>query len=253
MENNYEYKEINTKLIISDQTYQRPVDLVRVAKIIKAFDPNRVNPPKLSYRDGRYYVYDGGHTISVLKTRNGGRDLSIMCKVTYGLTRDDEAIQFEEQNGIARAVSSLHKLRSMFYRGEETVVPMVRIAEAHGFLVDFNKGSIRNRIIAVRALLKIFERIGPAAYNELLSILRATWDGSPESLCKEILEGLAIFLAQYTGQYNHVLLIKKLRAVSPIEIIRDGNLSRSNGSKKYAQQIVNIYNKSVKNRLPDVH
>lgn len=29
-------------------------------------------------------------------------------------------------------------------------------------------------------------------------------------------------------------------------------MSRSNGSKKYAQQIVNIYSKNMKNRLPDV-
>ena len=133
MECNFEYREINTEQIISDQTYQRPVDLVRVARIVKAFDPNLANPPKLSFRDGRYYVYDGGHTIMARKERNGGRDLSILCKVTYGLTRIDEAILFEEQNGISRAVEANYRLRSMFNRGEESVVQMVRIAESHGF------------------------------------------------------------------------------------------------------------------------
>ena len=52
MEENFEFKWINTKLILSDQGYQRPVDPVRVALIVKNFDRNLVNPPKLSFRDG---------------------------------------------------------------------------------------------------------------------------------------------------------------------------------------------------------
>ena len=252
MEHDYEFMEVNTRLIISDQTYQRPVDTLRVSQIVKAFDPDHVNPPKLSFRDGRYYIYDGGHTLAVLKARNGGRDLPVLCKVTFGLTRYDEAILFEEQNGIARAVEGVYKLRSMFNRGEESVVRMVRLAEAHGFIVDFNKAGIRNRIVAASSLLRMYKRLGATAYGELLSILREVWDGSPESLRKEIIEGLAIFLSQYAGQYNLALLVKKLRAVAPIEIIREGQVSRSTGSWKYAQQIVNIYNKGVKNRLPDV-
>jgi hypothetical protein len=252
MENAYEFREINTKFIFSDQTYQRPIDPVRVTKIIRAFDPNLVNPPKLSFRDGRYYVYDGGHTISVLKIRNGGRDLPVLCKVTYGLTRNDEAILFEEQNGDSRAVEVHHKLRSMLYRGDESVVRMVRIAELHGFMVTFNKGAFRDHIVAVSALMKIFTELGPVRYSEFLSVLRAAWDGSQESLRREILEGLAIFLTQYDGQFNRALLIKKLRVVSPIDIYRDGQVSRSRGSRKFAQQIVNIYNTGMKNRLGDV-
>jgi len=253
LEENFEFKWINTKLILSDQSYQRPVDPVRVAQIVKNFDRNLVNPPKLSFRDGRYYVYDGGHTIAALKAKNGGRDLTLMCKVTYGLTRQDEAMLFEEQNGLARAIEVNYKLRSQFNRGEESVMSMVRIAESHGFLVDFAKGTMRNRIIAVGTLLRVYKRLGASGYSILLSILRDAWDGTPDSTKKEIIEGLAIFLDQYGGQYSRVTLVKKLRAVSPIEIIREGKLSRASGSKKYAQQIVYIYNKKqTVNRLEDV-
>ena len=86
----------------------------------------------------------------------------------------------------------------------------------------------------------------------MLSILRDVWDGAPESVSKQIMEALAIFCDKYDGQYERGMLIRKLRQVDPIEIIRDGNVSHSNGSKKYAQQIVNIYNNGRKNRLPDV-
>jgi len=252
MEKHFEFKEINTRLILSDQTYQRPVNPVRVAQIVKNFDPNLANPPKLSFRDGRYYVYDGGHTIAAWKAKNGGRDLPVLCKVTYGLTRLDEAILFEKQNGISARVEINHLHRSMLNRGDESVVGMVRIAESHGFNVDFAKNVARNRIIGTASLLKAYKQLGPAAYSDFLSILRAVWDGDADSLRKEVIEGLSIFRAQYDGQYNRATLIKKLRAVPPIEIIREGRVSRAGGGKKYAQVIVNIYNKCAQKRLADV-
>lgn len=41
------------------------------------------NEPKVSFRNGRYYVTDGQHTIEARILRNGGKDLPILCKV-YG-------------------------------------------------------------------------------------------------------------------------------------------------------------------------
>lgn len=254
MESNFEFKEINSKFIISDQDYQREVNPARVAKMLKRFNPTLVNPPKLSFRDGRYYVFDGGHTTALLKARNGGKDLPILCKVFYGLTKLDEAILFEEQNGEdARAVQAVQKARSRFNRGADREVNAVRLAESVGFSVDFLKnGQSKNRINAVVALLKIYDRLGSTEYVNTLSIIKAAWDGSTDSTRKEILDGMAIFCANYAGQYDRAMLIRKLRGVPAIEIIRNGRVSTSNGSRKYAQQIVNIYNKNMRNRLDDV-
>ncbi len=95
----FEYKEINSRFIISDQDYQHQLNTVRVSNINKEFDPDLVNEPKVSFRDGRYYVFDGQHTIALLKLRNGGRDLPILCKVFYGKTKVEEARLFEDQTG----------------------------------------------------------------------------------------------------------------------------------------------------------
>ena len=253
METNFEFKEINSKFIISDQDYQHELNPVRVAKILKEFNPNIVNTPKLSFRDGRYYVFDGQHTIALLKMRNGGKDLSILCKVFYGLTKTDEAILFEEQNGAGeRDPSKPELLRSRFNRGEKIALDVVRIAESHGFTVDFKQSQGRNRIIAYSTLEKLVKAYGPAGYSNCLSILRAAWDGLPDSVSREMLEGIGIFLSRYNGQYNRAMLIKKLHGVTPVEIVRECRLIHAGGYKKYAQQIVNIYNKNMANRLDDV-
>ncbi len=249
----FEYREINSNLILTDEDYQHQLNTVRVSNINKEFDPDLVNEPKVSFRDGRYYVFDGQHTIALLKLRNGGRDLPILCKVFFGKTKVDEARLFEEQTGRwKRDPSASERLRSRFNRGEKLAVALVLIAEKHGFAIDFNAAKTHNRIVACAAADRIFKRYGAAMFSAVLSIMRDVWDGAPESVSKQIMEALAIFCDNYDGQYDRGMLVRKLRRVNPVEIIRDGNLSRSTGSRKYAQQIVNIYNKNMKNRLPDV-
>ena len=73
--------------------YQKPLDKKRVAQIAAAFDENIANEPKVSYRNGKYYVFDGQHTVAALILRNGGRPLKITCKVYHDLTVEDEATE----------------------------------------------------------------------------------------------------------------------------------------------------------------
>lgn len=81
------------ELVIPRTTYQRTLNEDRVRRIAAEFDERIANEPKVSCRDGRYYVFDGQHTIAARKLLNGGRDLPIRCKVFYGLTESDEALQ----------------------------------------------------------------------------------------------------------------------------------------------------------------
>ena len=85
------------QLKIPRTTYQRELNEDRVRRIAAEFDERIANEPKVSCRDGRYYVFDGQHTIAARKLLNGGRDLPIRCKVFYGLTESDEALLFADK------------------------------------------------------------------------------------------------------------------------------------------------------------
>ena len=113
---NYEYKQVNSAFIVIDEDYQRELDQNRVKRIVANFNPDLVNPIKVSYRNGKYYVFDGQHTLAALKMRNGGKDLMVECKIYRGLSEADEAILFSEQNGISRQVATNAKLKSVVYR-----------------------------------------------------------------------------------------------------------------------------------------
>ena len=89
----------SSKLIYPREVYQRRVHRSQVELIATDFNEYIANEPKVSFRNGRYYVVDGQHTIEGRILRNGGKDLPILCKVYTGLTMEQEALFFAEQNG----------------------------------------------------------------------------------------------------------------------------------------------------------
>ena len=87
------YKKPYREMMISSDllevprnTYQRPQDAERILKIASEFDEKVANEPKVSYRDGKYYLFDGAHTVAVRVINNGGEPLPILCKVYFGMT-----------------------------------------------------------------------------------------------------------------------------------------------------------------------
>ena len=247
-----EYKDINTKLLFVDQLYQREVDKARVAQMNKQYRAELVNAIKVSYRDGKFWIFDGQHTAELLKLRNRGRDLPVECKVFYGLTWLDECELFLLQNGVSRSVSMSDRFKARFNRGDKDVVAMVNIAEKLGIRVDFTKSKGDNRICALTTLNRVYNSLGDDDYAEMLSIIKDAWDGEAVSYSAEILKGMFIFYSTYKGQYNKKRLLTQLGKVSPSVIIREGKASTAPGFSKYARQILNAYNYQTKNKLPDV-
>ena len=46
------------------EAYQRNFNVNRAKKIAEEFDERIANEPKVSFRDGRYFVFDGQHTVA---------------------------------------------------------------------------------------------------------------------------------------------------------------------------------------------
>ena len=58
----YKVMDLNTaQLEIPRESYQRELSPDRVKRIVKDFDERIANEPKVSYRSGHYYVFDGQH------------------------------------------------------------------------------------------------------------------------------------------------------------------------------------------------
>lgn len=249
----YKFENLNTADILTDERYQRTINEARIGRIVKKFDPRLMNPPKVSFRDGKYYVFDGQHTIAAFKIHNGG-DAVILCKVYYGLTFEDEARLFVQQNGESGAVRACDKLRALYNSGDADVCEMVKYANDAGFKIQWHGGSPgKNCIVAVSALYSAYKKLGALTFSIMLHDMAAIWEGDADSMRGEIVKGMTRFYSVYAGAFDNAYLIKALRTVSPNAIIRDGKASVMNvsGGAPYARAILKQYNRRRRVKLED--
>ena len=146
----------SSKLIYPRELYQRGIQRKRVELIAKDFNEYTANEPKVSFRNGRYYVTDGQHTIEARILRNGGKDLPILCKIYTGLTMQQEALFFAEQNGHAAPLTAGIKLRAKVVGEDAPSVAFLAATNRVG--LDFNYDSLQlsdYRISCVGTALKM--------------------------------------------------------------------------------------------------
>lgn len=248
----WEYQKLSTKDLTIDTLYQRDLDKKRVGKIVREYDPCLSNIVKVSYRDRRYYIFDGQHTVAAEKLIHGkGTDVIVDCKVFHGLTRLDEMELFVQQNGVSSAVRANDKYKALFNLGDKDVVGMVRAAELAGIRIDFRSSVAPNKVVALSTLMKSYLKLDRTAFIEMLSCLRESWDGISESFTGEILKGMALFFQTYYGDFNVKELSKSLSRTSPSAIVREAKgygVSHQNATY-YARIILREYNKRRRSKI----
>lgn len=239
-------------LIIPRTTYQRELNADRVHRIAAAFDERIANEPKVSSRDGRYYVFDGQHTIAARKYLNGGKDLDIRCRVFYGLTEKEEAILFAQQTGASAKLTAGAKFRALIYGEDKEALAFRAATESVGLHVDIKQTRGVGRLACIATAFDLYKKVGDPLYREAMGIIMEAWDGSTDSLRAETVQGVVEFVYLYFGEYSRRRLVSRLRQVDPVVIFREGRAMTSlPGYKRYLYQVYRIYNgSSAKAALP---
>lgn len=132
-------------LAVRRDIYQRELSNRRVIEIAENFDERVANEPKVSYRDGKFYVFDGQHTVAARKLLNGGQDLPILCKVYTGLTEQEEAILFSQQTGLTSKVYPGIKIRALVFAGDPDAIAFLKATESTGLKLAFSQSRGNNR------------------------------------------------------------------------------------------------------------
>lgn len=127
-----EMRYIDSALLTPCAEYQRVLRTRKVEEISATFSEYVANEPRVSYRDGRYHVFDGQNTIEARIACNGGHDLPILCKVFHGLSKKDEALLFAVQTGISTDLTAGERLRADIVAEDEDACAFVAATEATG-------------------------------------------------------------------------------------------------------------------------
>lgn len=243
-----EWMMLRPSIINVDPLYQRSVDSRRISNMAKQWNPNLVNPPKVSFRDGKYWVFDGQHTIALWRQIHKGADKQIECRVFYGMTWLDESELFCLQNGIDKDPTTNDKLRAAYNAGNPDVVDMVNCAKLAGVNVDFINSKCNGRCMATAALFKTYKSLSREAFIEMLTAIIKAWDGDTDSLTGSIVLGMGQFYKTYYGKFQFNDLLATLKRVSPSYIIREGRDLAGQTKNKYFRVILREYNKKRTSR-----
>lgn len=240
----------SNKLIYPRELYQRGVQRKRVEQIAANFNEYTANEPKVSYRNGKFYVTDGQHTIEARILLNGGKGLLILCKVYTGLTVQQEALFFAEQNGFSAPLTAGIKLRAKIVGGDE--ISKAFLAATNRVGLSFNYDSLQlsdYRISCIGTAFRLYKQMGESLYCEAMQLIVEAWDGKPDSFRASVIRGMMHFVELYHGEYSRERMLHALRSIHPIDIYRIGqdNPAKLRGWKKYVFPLYTAYNGKCRN------
>ena len=238
----YEEKVINSAFLEIPAEYQRKLNIPNVEKMSAEFTELIANPPKVSYRDGHYFVFDGQHTIVTRRAMNGGQDLPIICKVYEGLTEEEEAMLFSRQTGVSTPLTAGAELRAALVGKDPESLAFVKATESTGLQLGLDSYRAPWKIICIRTAFKEYKAYGADLYKEALTMLAKGWEGDPDSLRSGILQGMVRFVALYQGEYDPDRLVKRLHTVHPMTLVNDEKSLSGTVSYKYMMLILRTYN-----------
>ena len=241
--------------------YQRPVNKKRVDAIVDTFNPNRMHPIDVSYRDGKYWCFDGQHRTAVYKQL---RFPTIPAVVHFGLSYEDEAQLFAEQSVNVGTVNNVSKWRGFLEAKDKESVSINDICQKFGYTVAAKRAKQQNtNIHCISALQKVYRTIGASGLECVLSLINDAWYGKPDSIRIDVIDGLALIRKIYDNDPSKPSRIdwkrmrKILKANSPTSLIFDAGMYRigkydwgSNRGVPFARHLIDVYNKNLSMSSP---
>lgn len=229
---------------IDTTTYQRKLDKKKVERIAAEFDERIANEPKLSYRDGKYYVFDGQHTIAARKQLNGCMDMDIVCKVFYDMTEEEEALLFAAQTGVSSKPTPGVTLKAKKIGNDTETLAFIKVNEELDIQPSYSDVRGKYRLRCINTARKEYGKIGEKQYREAMKIIVGAWKGKSASFISEVIVAMCSFVNTYYGEYDRRKLIKKLSFTDPYDIVKSARtIGEDGGKKKALAWLLEVYNK----------
>lgn len=241
----YQDKKICANLIFADPDYNRPIKRSQIEEMLATYNPNITNDLKVSFRDEKYWIFDGNHTLKMLIEKAGTDKIYVKCRVYFGMTKEDEAYLFALQNGTSRKVTNNYQLRALNVAEEPEVMRFKDACSKAGASCNFRATNAPYHIKCYDAAYKIYQKRGEQHFIKTIATIIRIWNGSPDSLRKEIIQGMDFLLYAYPS-IDTDRIKDKLREVSPKTIIADGKSdSVFKSYKRFTVQMLKYYNKNL--------
>lgn len=243
---NVHFEQIPIKNLVSNQDYQRNLSIKHVQRAAENFDLYQVNPVKVSRRDGINYVFNGQHTIEIVALVSGSRETPVWCMIYDDLIYKEEADIFANQMKYVKPLLPYETFMANIEAGSDKHLIIQDLVESYNLTITSSKTP--GGICAVSTLETIYDKYGFHILDRILRIIIGTWEGEPNSLSANMLNGVARLVSAYGDQLKDTIFKEKLSRVS-IKTLSQTARDRRVGSLGFAEAILIFYNKRSKSHL----
>lgn len=238
----FEWVDVNK--LQSFSSYQREIKSDKVIYILANFDEKKVNPICVSYRNGKYYVVDGQHTLASLKARGVEKAL---CHIRYGLTEQEESEWFVElELGYGKQKKST-MLNAKLLSGKYDEIEAINdIVKSVGYALDIpsTKGGGIPTIKATKAMEVLYNEFGEEVLSSAMKLHSEVFDWDKKSLQENFLKGFVKFYHTYSEDLDVKRLKFAFKKTSTSMFAREAGSHKEdkNVSIRWAKEFVRIYN-----------
>ena len=241
-----QFEQIPIKNLVSNQEYQRNLSMVHVRRMVSAFDIFQINPVKVSYRDNMNLVINGQHTIETVAAASGSRETPVWCMVYHGLTYEQEARIFANQQKYVKGLSAFEIFAANIEAGNDDQLLIKDLVESYGLTLAHSKSACT--ICAITSVEQIYAKYKFHVLDRTLRLIVGAWEGEPLSLSANMLRGVARLVVSFGDLMKDDVFCDRLGKVSAREITRNAKEKRE-GSLGFAETILLIYNKKTNGGL----
>ena len=229
---------------------QRDFDEKWANKILADFDPDKMQIPHVSFRDGKYWIMDGQHTIHCLKVfLQKWNDQCVQCRVYKNLTETQEAEMYLALN-FRKSADTFTKFRLAVVAGRELETEINNIVSGEGLKIS--KDEVPGGIKAVGALTTIYKRDGAGSLSRAIRIASSSWGDA--GLDGVVINGVGLLCGRYNGNLDEKVVISALSSMrgGVKGLIQAAEMLRiRTGNSKHdciAASAVSVINRSLPNK-----
>lgn len=182
----------------TDESYQRAMSDSFVARAVKNFNINLVRTPLVNLRsDNTYHVFDGQHTVEILKQKEFQ---TAFCRLYKGLSPIEEAKMWEAGfNQHAATAYDKYKVRLMI--NEDVAVGMQKIFNHFNVTPSSKREKGKLNMTAIVAAEKLYRIVKTAPpYNvpagtvlaQVLALSTSVWENDSRIFENTLLDGWVV-------------------------------------------------------------
>jgi hypothetical protein len=185
---------------------QRPYRESRAMKIKENFDPQRLDPIRVTLPNGKgeYHIIDGQHRKSAVEMLWGSEE-KVPCIILDANDPAEAAKIFDGINGLRFGVDPIAKFKVRVTAKEEVESAVNRIVEHRGYKIAPGR-SVEMRsarvISAVGALINVYTVNGPKVLDSVLQLISATWPSDPYATSSTIIKAYGQLLSEFGNRVD---------------------------------------------------